>query len=31
MGIPTEPLLDIMRRSMANLTFVDAHSGPEGP
>ncbi len=31
MGMPTEPLLDIMRRSMANLAFVEAHSGPEGP
>jgi HEPN family protein len=30
MGIPTEPLLDIMRRSMANLAFVEAHAGPEG-
>ena len=31
MGIPTEPLIDIMRRSMANLAFVEAHAGPEGP
>lgn len=31
MGIPTEPLLDIMRRSMANPAFVEAHAGPEGP
>ena len=26
-----EPLLDIMRRSMANLAFVEAHAGPSGP
>ncbi|TIO24008.1 hypothetical protein [Mesorhizobium sp.] len=31
MGIPTEPLLDTMRRSMANLAFVEAHAGPVGP
>lgn len=31
MGTPTEPLLDIMRRSMANLDFVEAHAGPGGP
>lgn len=31
MGMPTQPLLDIMRRSMANLAFVEAHAGPEGP
>lgn len=31
MGMPTEPLLDIMRRSMANLDFVEAHAGPDGP
>jgi hypothetical protein len=31
MGMPTEPLLDIMRRSMANLAFVEAHAGPAGP
>jgi hypothetical protein len=31
MGMPTDPLLDIMRRSMANLDFVEAHAGPAGP
>ena len=31
MGMPTEPLLDIMRRSMANLAFVEGNAGPEGP
>jgi hypothetical protein len=31
MGMPTEPLLDIMRRSMANLTFVEANASPDGP
>ncbi|KAA5595716.1 HEPN family nuclease [Blastochloris sulfoviridis] len=31
MGMPTKPLLDIMRRSMANLVFVEAHAGPTGP
>ncbi len=31
MGMPTEPLLDVMRRSMANLAFVEAHAGPPGP
>jgi hypothetical protein len=31
MGMPTEPLLDIMRRSMANLAFIEAHAGPAGP
>ena len=31
MGMPTEPVLDIMRRSMANLAFVEAHAGPAGP
>ena len=31
MGIPTEPLVDIMRRSMANLAFIEAHAGPDGP
>lgn len=28
MGMPTEPVLDIMRRSMANLRYVEAHAGP---
>ncbi|MGO9742927.1 MAG: hypothetical protein ACLPN5_15730 [Roseiarcus sp.] len=31
MGMPTEPLLDIVRRSIANLAFVEAHAGAEGP
>jgi len=31
MGMPTQPLLDIMRRSMANLAFVEEHAGPSGP
>ena len=31
MGMPTEPILDIMRRSMANLAFVEAHACPAGP
>jgi hypothetical protein len=31
MGVPTEPILDIMRRSMANLRFIEEHAGPHGP
>jgi hypothetical protein len=31
MGMPTQPVLDIMRRTMANLEFVEARSGPNGP
>ncbi len=31
MGVPTQPILDIMRRSLANLEFVEKHAGPEGP
>ena len=31
MGMPIEPLLDIMRRSKANLAFVEARAEPEGP
>lgn len=31
MGMPTEPILDIMRRSMANLAFVEAHAHAAGP
>lgn len=31
MGMPTKPLLDIMRRSMANLAFVEAHASHGGP
>jgi hypothetical protein len=29
--MPTEPLLDIMRRTMTNLAFVEANEGPNGP
>ena len=28
---PTKPLLDIMRRSMANLEFIEARKSPTGP
>ncbi len=31
MGMPTEPLSDIMRRSMANLAFIESHASPPGP
>lgn len=31
MGMPTAPILDIMRRSMMNLGFVEAHASPAGP
>jgi hypothetical protein len=31
MGMPTEPLLDIMRSSMANLSFVESRASPTGP
>jgi hypothetical protein len=31
MGMPTAPLLDIMRRSMANLAFIETHASPAGP
>jgi hypothetical protein len=31
MGMPTQPILDIMRRSMANLAFIETHAGPDGP
>ena len=31
MGMPTEPLLDIMHRSMVNLAFVESRAGPAGP
>lgn len=31
MGMPTEPLIEIMRRSMTNLAFVEAHASPAGP
>lgn len=31
MGIPSDPLLDIMRRSLINLKFIDdAYEGPNG-
>lgn len=31
MGMPTEPLLELMRRSMANLEFVETHASSGGP
>jgi hypothetical protein len=31
MGMPTASLLDIMRRTMANLAFVEGHASPSGP
>lgn len=31
MGMPTEPILDIMRRSMENLRFIEERAGPGGP
>jgi hypothetical protein len=31
MGMPMKPVLDIMRRSMQNLSFVEAAAGPSGP
>lgn len=31
MVMPTQPLLEIMRRSMANLAFVEARATPDGP
>jgi hypothetical protein len=31
MGMPTQPVLDIMRRTMTNLRFVETHSAPDGP
>jgi hypothetical protein len=31
MGMPTQPVLDVMRRTMANLKFIENHSGPNGP
>jgi hypothetical protein len=31
MGIPTEPLRDIMRRTIANLEFVERHAASRGP
>lgn len=29
--MPHEPVLDVMRRTMANLAFVEQHAGREGP
>jgi hypothetical protein len=29
--MPHEPVLDVMRRTMANLAFVEEHAGREGP
>jgi HEPN pEK499 p136 len=29
--MPHEPVRDIMRRTMHNLRFVEAHQGPDGP
>src|SRR3954447_14845528 len=31
MGMPTEPVLEVVPRSMANLAFVESHAGPSGP
>jgi len=31
MGTPTQPIVDIMRRTMANLAFVEERAGPNGP
>jgi HEPN pEK499 p136 len=31
MGVPTQPVLDIMRRTMANLDFIEEHAGENGP
>jgi HEPN family protein len=31
MGMPTQPILDIMRRTISNLRFIENHSGPNGP
>jgi hypothetical protein len=31
MGMPTEPIRDIMRRTIANLEFVERHATPNGP
>jgi hypothetical protein len=30
MGMPTEPIRDIMRRTVANLEFVERHNTPNG-
>jgi hypothetical protein len=29
--MPREPVRDMMRRTMQNLQFVEAHKGPNGP
>ena len=29
--MPHEPVLDVMRRTMANLEFIDAHASSAGP
>jgi hypothetical protein len=31
MGMPTEPIRDVMRRTIANLEFIEHHAGPNGP
>jgi hypothetical protein len=31
MGMPTEPVLDVMRRTMANLDFIERHASGDGP
>jgi len=31
MGTPTQPVLDIMRRTMLNLEFIEVHADPAGP
>jgi hypothetical protein len=31
MGMPTQPVLDVMRRTMVNLEFVEARSSRNGP
>jgi hypothetical protein len=31
MVMPVEPIRDIMRRTIANLAFVEQNAGPEGP
>lgn len=31
MVMPSEPVRDIMRRTMANLTFVEMNAQPDGP
>ena len=31
MGMPIEPIRDIMRGTIANLEFVETHARPNGP